>query len=359
MGSSRQARLVLGSFSLLVDPGIEGPGRAGGPGETVTQEAGDLKCEAYAGLEAGGVPYRMMPPLVTRGPEVSPAYAPPGALGGAMGSSKERLRPPFNSAAGAGLAGPPGPRGLPGSVPALPAAREAARPGHSPSPDSGRSRETPSLSPAHDHQASILPRTRSPHFRLADFLSLHSTVSTPALAQHPCSRPRGTLSSHPPASRTAPSRGAASLQPLLFAALERDAGSGSLRDGAITHARRRRRRRHRIHRTPTNTATHTHLTQHMQHSHETDTQHIQPARARAQTPSHTTSTYAAHPVRTELTHTHTPTPTINTHVPVYRGKHTTARCHPSTSLLQFSPQDLATLRGARNLGARPSLNGGR
>ena len=37
------------------------------------------------------------------------AGAPPGALGGAMGSSEERPRPPFNLATGAGLAEPPGP----------------------------------------------------------------------------------------------------------------------------------------------------------------------------------------------------------------------------------------------------------
>lgn len=45
--NSRQERLVLGFVSPLVDPGVEGPGRAGSPVETVTQEAGDLECESY------------------------------------------------------------------------------------------------------------------------------------------------------------------------------------------------------------------------------------------------------------------------------------------------------------------------
>ena len=45
--NSRQERLALGFVSPLVDPVVEGPGRAGGPVETVTQEAGDLECESY------------------------------------------------------------------------------------------------------------------------------------------------------------------------------------------------------------------------------------------------------------------------------------------------------------------------
>lgn len=209
------------------------------------------------GREAGGVLYRMMPPLVTRGPEVSPACASPGALGGAVGNSEERLRPPFNLAAGAGLAGPPGPCGLPGSVPALPAARTAARPGHSPSPDSGRSWETPSLTPyqrppsvhSPEHPESPLQALGFPFAPLSSF---HC-----GLAPHPCSRPRRTLSSHRPAPCTAPSCGPAGLQPLLFAAQEQDAGAGSLGDRAIMLARPRRPRPHRrIHNTPTYPATH-------------------------------------------------------------------------------------------------------
>lgn len=41
--SSRPERLVSGLVSPPLDPGVEGPGRAGGPVETITQEAGDLK----------------------------------------------------------------------------------------------------------------------------------------------------------------------------------------------------------------------------------------------------------------------------------------------------------------------------
>lgn len=149
------------------------------------------------------------PPSVTRGPEVGPACAPPGALGGAMGSGEERLRPPFNLAAGAGLAGPPGPCGLPGSVPALPAARTAAQPGHSP-----RQADSSTLACCpHPHPNRPFSRAPlSPHSTISDFLQ-PSTTPTPATLRSPSSRPRSTLSGHGPASSTAPSRGLAGHSP--------------------------------------------------------------------------------------------------------------------------------------------------
>lgn len=71
------------------------------------------------------------------------AGAPPGALGGAMGSSEERPRPPFNLAAGAGLAEPPGPCGLPGSVPAPLSRSHRGRAGTLPQPRRWLPGETP------------------------------------------------------------------------------------------------------------------------------------------------------------------------------------------------------------------------
>lgn len=108
--------------------------------KTVLHEAGAVSANLKA-VGLAGVAHRPMPAGdPRRGGEAGPASAcaPPGALGGAMGSSEERPRPPFNLAAGAGLAGPPGPCGLPGSVPALPAAPTAAGPRRSPSPAAGR-----------------------------------------------------------------------------------------------------------------------------------------------------------------------------------------------------------------------------
>lgn len=231
------------------------------------------------GREAGGVPHCRMPAFVTRGPEVSPARAAPGALGGAMGNSAERLRPPFNLAAGAGLAGPPGPRGLPGSVPALPAARSAAPPGHSPSPAPAAPGKPlcplpttakcplsrapavptphPRVSSRRTRQLPLRPPTPGPLLqawedpRLARACLLHSALP----------RPRGP---------TAP----------LFAAQKQDARAGALPDRPVRFARPRRPPRpRRMHNAPTHTATHTSNTA-VQHTFNQDTRS-----------THTTSTH--------------------------------------------------------------------
>lgn len=130
--SARSEHLVLGFISPLADPGADDPGRAGGPVKTVTtQEARGLRCESYSCEAPPTPPSRNSPLVVTRAARRCAgrawACALPGALGGAMGSGEQRPRPPFNLAAGAGLAGPPGACGLPSSVPALAA---APLPGH-------------------------------------------------------------------------------------------------------------------------------------------------------------------------------------------------------------------------------------
>lgn len=311
-----------------------------------------------------------------------------------MGNSKERLRPPFNLAAGAGLAGPPGPCGLPGSVPALLAARTAAPPGHSPSPDSDRSWDTPSLPPTHDHQMSILPSPRSPHSRLSDFLSLHSTASTPPASR---STPAPNLGgpSHrtglPPAQR--PPAAPRAYSPCSLRPRSRTRERAPSDTELLTLARPHRPPGHRHHRrithnnTPTYTATHTHLTQQCNPcSTKTHTQHTYNQRARRhtpntytrsrqihiqttplkqmqgdtyaynqQTPNHTKSTYAAHSEHTKLTRASQHTPkTHNEHAhpdkhtaPAYRGKRTLLRPHASTFRLKFChPESSDTERHA-------------
>lgn len=140
-----------------------------------------------------------------RGGEADPAPsgAPPGALGGAVGSSKERPRPPFNLAAGAGLAEPPGPCCLPGSVPAPLSRSHRGRAGTLPQPAAGRPGKHLSL-PSVPGPSSRAPG-RAPHSRLWDFLPLHSAptvapllhafgdplISPAALLRSALPRPRG------------------------------------------------------------------------------------------------------------------------------------------------------------------------
>lgn len=185
--SARLEHLVLGFISPLADPGADDPGRAGGPVKTVTtQEARGLRCESYSCEAPPTPPSRNSPLVVTRAARRCAgrawACALPGALGGAMGSGEQRPRPPFNLAAGAGLAGPPGACGLPSSVPALAA---APLPGHCSGPCKHLS-----LPPAHDHRASILRSARSFNSRLSNFPSLHATPP-PAAHSTPAPGPAG------------------------------------------------------------------------------------------------------------------------------------------------------------------------
>lgn len=185
--------------------------------KTVLHEAGAVSANLKA-VGLAGVGHRPMPAGdPRRGGEAGPASAcaPPGALGGAMGSSEERPRPPFNLAAGAGLAGPPGPCGLPGSVPALPAAPTAAGPRRSPSPAAGRPGKHLNLPPP-----STSPRIHPPEHpgvsAPGSRISLRSTqLPPPRSARHPRCSPLATLSSPRLASSTAPSRGPAGPQPLF------------------------------------------------------------------------------------------------------------------------------------------------
>lgn len=165
-----------------------------------------------------------------------------------MGSGEERLRPPFNLAAGAGLAGPPGPCGLQSSVAALPAAHTAAQPGHFPSPAVPGS--TLTCPPPTTTKCPFSSALRIPHSRFG-FPSAPPDHSLSQGAQHPCSRPRRTLSSHWPASSTAPSRGSADPQFPLFAA------PGPDRDWAPSATERAYARAHASARTRAHTHTHT------------------------------------------------------------------------------------------------------
>lgn len=209
-----------------------------------TQEARGLRCESYSCEAPPTPPSRNSPLVVTRAARRCAgrawACALPGALGGAMGSGEQRPRPPFNLAAGAGLAGPPGACGLPSSVPALAA---APLPGHCSVPASTLACPPPTTT---GRPFSGAPGILTPDSRI----SLRST--RPPLQRR--SRPRGTLSSHPPASSTAPSRGLAGSQLLLFAA--RGLTLDWSRCARSHHARsaHKARTHRRIHNTPTRAA---------------------------------------------------------------------------------------------------------
>nr|CAI9707464.1 unnamed protein product [Rangifer tarandus platyrhynchus] len=124
----------------------ECPASAGDSVKTVTKhEAGALSVsptvhEAGPGHAPTTAPER--PPARRRGrPGLgrSPAWSPRGR----NGKQRERPRPPFNLAAGAGLAEPPGPCGLPGSVPAPLNRSHRGRAGTLPQPCRWPSGETP------------------------------------------------------------------------------------------------------------------------------------------------------------------------------------------------------------------------
>lgn len=275
-----------------------------------------------------------------------------------MGSGEERPRPPFNLAAGAGLAGPPGPCGLPAPSPpsqALPPRRGRDNP---PARQPAAPRPPTTTTSVHSPEHPGVP-TPDSRISFGSTRQLQLPRRTPPWLQ--ASR---ILRSHTPASSAAPSRGPARPQPQLLAAPVPDAGLGSLghreRVHAHTHARTHAQHTSSTHTQCTNkhtpnthpkpthtthtpkTSTHhqsyTHIhsqqihipKQHLRcNTHITDTRMTNPA------PNHTQQIHAKHCTHKTNTHTqpHTsarPTPTIDTHpskytAPVYRGKHTPSR----------------------------------
>lgn len=249
-----------------------------------------------------------------------------------MGSSEKRPRPPFNLAAGAGLAGPPGPCGLPGSVPALPANRTEARPAHSPSPAVPASTLTcPPLrtilhSTSEDSLQTLAPPTAPP----------------PHSVQHPCSRRVGPSrhSDLPP-----PQRPPAAPRPHSPGPLQRQRGlrlawAPSATESTYPRIHPRAHTQNQpthvisacIHNTPTCTATNTSNThkpnttptqptdtQHtanLHHAHKSSTQHQPHARpSAAHTQTHHMYTHSQHRLHTAHTQL-TPTPIVSTHIPI-------------------------------------------